>query len=64
MSPSPLWRRLYEGEKREEAKRLEALVLAEVDEEGTAANDASGIQSPTSTPLMGAPGIEPGTSRV
>jgi integrase len=29
------YRHLYEGEKREQAKRLEALVLAELDEEGT-----------------------------
>jgi integrase len=30
------YRHLYEGEKREQAKRLEALVLKELDEEGTA----------------------------
>jgi len=30
------YRHLYEGEKREQAKRLERLVLAELDEEGTA----------------------------
>ncbi len=29
------YRHLYEGEKREQAKKLEALVLAELDEEGT-----------------------------
>jgi hypothetical protein len=29
------YRHLYEGEKREQAKRLEALVRAELDEEGT-----------------------------
>jgi hypothetical protein len=29
------YRHLYEGEKREQAKRLEALVVSELDEEGT-----------------------------
>jgi hypothetical protein len=33
------YRHLYEGEKREQAKRLEALVLAESDEEGTEDGD-------------------------
>ena len=35
------YRHLYEGEKREQARRLEALVLAELDEEGTAASEGS-----------------------
>ena len=30
------YRHLYEGEKRKQAERLEALVVAELDEEGTA----------------------------
>ncbi len=30
------YRHLYEGEKRNQARRLEALVVAELDEEGTA----------------------------
>ena len=34
------YRHLYEGEKREQAKKLEALVLAELDEEGTASGEA------------------------
>ncbi len=33
------YRHLYEGEKREQAKKLEALVLAKLDEEGTANGD-------------------------
>jgi integrase len=34
------YRHLYEGEKRNQAKRLEALVLAELDEEGTGGGEA------------------------
>ncbi len=39
------YRHLYEGEKREQAKRLQALVLAELDEDGTL-NGEEGPEGP------------------
>ena len=53
------YRHLYEGEKREQAKRLEALVLAELDEEGTSDGEETrkGLIKPFQR--MGGTGLEP-----
>ena len=55
------YRHLYEGEKREQAKRLEALVSAELDEEGqrTARCPTKGATKPIQR--MGGTGLEPVT---
>ena len=55
------YRHLYEGEKREKAKRLEALVRAELDEEGTADGEEPRKGSAKPIQRMGGTGLEPVT---
>ena len=58
------YRRLYESEKRIRAARLEAHVLASLDTNGADAGRGRKNRLAKPRKLMGAPGIEPGTSRV
>ena len=58
------YRHLYEGEKRTQATRFEAFVRASLDKEGHQSMGISRNRSTKPIRWMGAPGIEPGTSRV
>ncbi len=58
------YRHLYEGETCVQALRLHAHVLASLDREGTSVPGTSENSLNKTFPGMGAPGIEPGTSRV
>ncbi len=58
------YRHLYEGEKREQAAKLDALIRKSLDENGTTHDVGEGIPHEQAVSAMGAPGIEPGTSRV
>ena len=55
------YRHLYEGEKRNQAKRLEALVLAELDKERTATAKLTLNGSTKPIVRMGGTGLEPVT---
>ncbi|MDX6513025.1 MAG: hypothetical protein QOE36_2529, partial [Gaiellaceae bacterium] len=58
------YRHLYEGEKRVQAARLEALVRSSLDKEGTSSTAEDEKPRNGADTKVGAPGIEPGTSRV
>jgi integrase len=58
------YRHLYEGEKLTQAAKLDALIRETLDENGTEAQGRAANPHQTGVSAMGAPGIEPGTSRV
>jgi integrase len=58
------YRHLYPGEKRDHAAKLDALVRRSLDKEWTSAQVRAATPPGQTASAMGAPGIEPGTSRV
>ena len=58
------YRHLYEGEKRIHTERLDAFVQARSDKEATLAAGSAENRLNQANFGVGAPGIEPGTSRV
>jgi hypothetical protein len=58
------YRHLYEGEKREQAAKLDALVRQSLDNEWTGSQERKANPLQQTASAVGAPGIEPGTSRV
>jgi hypothetical protein len=58
---SKTYRHLYEGEKREQAKRLQALVIAALDEKGTRTGESPPKGRDQADQRMGGTGLEPVT---